>query len=46
MGRKQEMGCMIEAAGDRLYGEEPDGGLHEGGSRIQVVWRRSRRWAA
>ncbi len=46
MERKQEMGCMMEAAGDRLYGEEPGGGLYDRGSRRQVVWRGSRRWAA
>ncbi len=46
MGRKQEMSCMKEAAGDRFYGEEAGDGLHDGGSRRQVVWGGSRRWAA
>ncbi len=46
MEKKQEMGCMMEVAGDRLYREEAGDGLHDGGSRRQVVWRGSRRWAA
>ncbi len=51
MERKHEMGCMMEAEGERLCGEEPGDGLHggvcvgiEGGKKERKISRNRVEW--